>query len=332
MEDLLPFEKVKREIFVKKESETNWAYGQDPNKRKVEELINYGVINLNKPSGPTSHQVSDYVQKILNINKAGHSGTLDPGVTGVLPIALEKATRIVQTLLTAGKEYFGLMHLHKKIEDDLIYKTAEEFVGKIKQLPPIRSAVKRQLRTREIYYLKILEISEKDVLFKIGSEAGFYVRKFCHDFGLKLKTNAHMSELVRTKAGPFTDKTWVTLHDLKDAYTLYKKNEDEEYIRKIILPIEKAVEHLPKIWVHDSAVSTLCHGADLSIPGINKYHNFNENEVVAVITLKNELICLGNSLINSGEIANNDKGKAVKINKVFMERSLYPKNLYMVKE
>src|SRR3989344_1273100 len=157
MQDKLPFEKIKRSILIKKEFETDWNYGQDPNKRKIEELINYGIINLNKPSGPTSHQVSDYVQKILNITKSGHCGTLDPGVTGVLPIALGKATRIVQTLLNAGKEYFGLMHLHKKIEDDLIYKTAEEFVGKIKQLPPIRSAVKRQLRTREIYYLKILE-------------------------------------------------------------------------------------------------------------------------------------------------------------------------------
>ena len=77
MEDLLPFEKVKHELIIRKESETNWNYGQDPEKRSVEELINYGVINLNKPSGPTSHQISDYVQKILGIDKSGHSGTLE---------------------------------------------------------------------------------------------------------------------------------------------------------------------------------------------------------------------------------------------------------------
>jgi len=264
------------------------------------------------------------VQKILGINKAGHSGTLDPKVTGVLPIALGKATRIVQTLLKSGKEYICLMHLHKNINDELIYKTADEFVGKIKQLPPIRSAVKRELRTREIYYLNILEINDKEILFKIGSEAGFYIRKFCHDFGLKLKTNAHMVSLVRTKAGPFTDKTWHSLHDLKDSYEFYK-NGNEKSIRNIILPIEKAVEHLSKIWVHDSAVSTLCHGADLSIPGISKYNNFSEDETIAVMTLKNELICLGNSLIDYKEIKNNDKGKVVKVHKVFMERNLYPK-------
>ena len=325
MENLLPFEKIKREVLIKKESETNWDYGQDPEKRGVEELINYGIINLNKHSGPTSHQVSDYVQKILGIDKAGHSGTLDPGVTGVLPIALERATRIVQTLLKSGKEYVALMHLHKSLNEDLIRKNFNEFLGKIKQLPPIRSAVKRQLRTREIYYLEILEINDKDVLFKVGCEAGTYIRKLIHDIGLKLKTNAHMAQLVRIKAGPFTDKTWHTLHDLKDAYYLYKNENNEKEIRKIILPIEKAVEHLSKIWVNDNAVSTLCHGADLSIPGISKYNNFNENETIAVMTLKNELICLGESLVNSEFIGDNEKGKAVKTNKVFMERSLYPK-------
>ena len=76
MEELLPFEKVKREIFIKKKFETNYDYGQDPEKRNVEELIDYGIINLNKPQGPTSHQISDYVKKILKVKRAGHSGTL----------------------------------------------------------------------------------------------------------------------------------------------------------------------------------------------------------------------------------------------------------------
>jgi H/ACA ribonucleoprotein complex subunit 4 len=324
MEESLPFEKIKREIFIKKDSATNWDYGQNPQKRSVEELISYGIINLNKPTGPTSHQVSDYVQRILNIDKAGHSGTLDPGVTGVLPIALGKATRIVQTLLKSGKEYIGLMHLHKKLDDELVYNSAEGVIGKIKQLPPIRSAVKRELRTREIYYLKILEINDKDILFKIGSEAGFYVRKFCHDFGLKLKIQAHMTQLIRTKVAMFSYKSWKTLHDLKDGYEFYKMG-DEKYIREVILPIEKAVEHLPKIWVHDSAISTLCHGADLSIPGISKYNNFSKDEIIAIMTLKNELICLGNSLIDDEYIKKNYKGKAVKVSKVFMEREMYPK-------
>ena len=241
-----------------------------------------------------------------------------------MPIALGKATRIVQTLLKSGKEYVALMHLHKKIDEEKIKALAKEFVGKIEQLPPIRSAVKRQLRTREIYYLNILEIRDKEVLFKIGCEAGFYVRKFCHDFGLKLGTKAHMAQLVRSNVAMFDDTSWKTLHELKDSYEIYKQG-NENYIRNVILPIERAVNHLPKIWVLDSAVSTLCHGADLSIPGISKYNNFNKDEIIAVMTLKNELICLGNSLINYSEIEKNDKGKVIKVNKVFMERNLYPK-------
>ncbi|MEK6933047.1 MAG: PUA domain-containing protein [Nanoarchaeota archaeon] len=854
-EERLPFERIKREIFIKKESETNWGYGQDPYKRPISELINYGVLNMNKQEGPSSHQFTDYIKRILNIDKAGHGGSLDPRVTGVLPVALGRATRITQNLLKAGKEYIGIMHLHKRLNDELVYKITNDFLGKIKQLPPVRSAVKRQLRTREIYYLNILEIQDKAVLFKIGCESGTYIRKLCltgdtniitnpkgcikirdlvdkefknsiygskkisgkhhtiswdnykiiksvisniqkipspknlysvktqsgirlkltpnhevmidtregpkwkrisevregeyiysprkielrtinpylvdilnenilvadkkviklcikalknkfktlyrglkilnllncsfhrnknggirikvikkichntdlrwnfikkliktfkgrkgliikirnpkinkniaymlgflmsdghlgkrtirffnknetlinllrkvhlkefgvnlhkkidndgliwlssgnfvlgqvayylgirsnkkesdlksfvilpkniissfikayfdgdgscftgtenknsrpsitihtkyyhiakilyillkrldirsrlektdnelsgkgynismstksdkikfinligcnhsekidkfdvvkkklmgnwidgdydlaslkcsnllknlrnrynikrnicgevycriekgkimpergtirklvkklkkyvskkdkelneleriyksdfylekiinkkqisskdkfvyditvekthnfcpegslvvkncHDIGKTLNTNAHMAALIRTKAGPFTDKTWHTLHDLKDAYYLYEKENNEEELRKIILPIEKAVEHLPKIWVLDSSVSSLCHGAYLSIPGISKYNNFYENETVAVMTLKNELICLGNTQVDSEFISKNDRGMAVKTTKVFMKRDLY---------
>lgn len=325
MENLLPFEKIQRNELVKREPETNLDYGQYPEKRSVEELINYGIINLDKPSGPTSHQVSDYVKKILKIEKAGHSGTLDPIVTGVLPIALGNATRIVEVLLKTGKEYVALMHIHKKVDEDLIRNNFNELIGKIKQLPPIKSAVKRQLRTREIYYFEILEINNQDVLFKVGCEAGTYIRKLIFDMGLRLKTQANMQQLVRTKVATFTDKNWHSLHDLKDAYTLYKNDDNEEEIRKVILPIEQAVEHLPKIWVNDNAVSTLCHGADLSIPGISKYNNFNENETIAIMTLKDELVCLGKSLVEFNFIKENEKGKVVKTTKVFMERDLYPK-------
>src|SRR3989338_893388 len=284
-----PFEKIERAILTKKEAKTDAKFGCKPEDRPVEELINYGIVNIDKPSGPTSHQTSDFVQKILGISKAGHSGTLDPGVTGVLPIALGRATRIVQTLLKSGKEYITLMHLHKNVDEELIKKTFNEFIGKIEQMPPIRSAVKRQLRTREIYYLNILEIDNQDVLFKVGCEAGTYIRKLAHDIGKKLNTGAHMASLIRTRVSSFTDKTWHSLHDLKDAYVLYKENGDEKEIRKVILPIEIAVEHLPKIWVNDNAISTLCHGADLSIPGISKYNNFDEDNIVAIMSLKDEL-------------------------------------------
>ncbi|MEM4398012.1 MAG: RNA-guided pseudouridylation complex pseudouridine synthase subunit Cbf5 [Candidatus Woesearchaeota archaeon] len=174
---LLPFETIKRSVLIRKISETSEKFGCYPENRKIEEHIKLGIVNIDKPQGPTSHQVSAYVQKILNINKSGHAGTLDPNVTGVLPIALEKSTKIVQTLLLAGKEYVCLMHFHKKVEEYDLYKVLDKFTGKINQLPPVKSAVKRQLREREIYYIEVLEIKDQDVLFKVGCQAGTYIRK-----------------------------------------------------------------------------------------------------------------------------------------------------------
>lgn len=323
---LLPFEAVQRKIIVRKESETDLRYGRFPDKRPVDVLINYGVINLNKPKGPTSHQVSDYVQKILHIDKAGHAGTLDPGVTGVLPVATGRATRIVQALLPAGKEYVAIMHLHKPVPLEELKKTLAAFVGKIKQLPPIKSSVKREVRERNIYYLEIIEVEQQDVLFRIGCQAGTYIRKFCHDVGQKLGTGAHMAELVRTKAGPFNADEMVTLQDLADSYWYWKNEGNEGLIRKCIKPVESGIIHLPKIWVMDNAVDPLCHGAVLNVPGVSKFHtDIKKDDAVAILTLKDELVALGKSEITSDEMASKEHGAAVKISKVFMEPGAYPK-------
>ena len=247
-------------------------------------------------------------------------------MTGVLLIATGRATRIVQFLLTAGKEYVCLMHIHKPVDEEKIRKVANEFIGEIEQLPPVRSAVKREKRKRNVYYFEILEIEGQDVLFKIGCQAGTYVRKVCSDLGEKLGTGAHMAELVRTKVASLTSEDWVTLHDLKDAYALWKEEDNEDEIRKAIMPMEKAVEHLPKIWVLDTTVDTLSHGASLSIPGISKLHSkIQQGDYVAVMTLKDELVCIGEALLNSEEIIENEKGLAVKNWKVFMLPDVYPK-------
>ncbi|MDO8741347.1 MAG: RNA-guided pseudouridylation complex pseudouridine synthase subunit Cbf5 [Candidatus Woesearchaeota archaeon] len=323
----LPFELIEYKILIKKPSETSEKYGCAPEERKTEDIIEYGIINLDKPKGPTSHQVSAYVQKILGISKSGHSGTLDPAVTGILPVALGRATRIVQTLLPAGKEYICLMHIHKQIEEKLLRKVLDDFLGKIRQLPPIKSAVKRVERTREIYYLEILEIQDQDVLFIVGCQAGTYIRKLCDDIGKKLGCGAHMAELRRTKAGPFKeDESLSTLHDLTDAFYYYKNDGNDKFIRKIILTIEHAVSHIPQAWVLDTTVDSLCHGSDLKIPGISKLNDqIIFSDMVAVMTLKNELVAIGTAKMNSEEIMKKDKGVAVKIEKVFMQPGTYPR-------
>mgnify|MGYP002725520672 CR=1 FL=1 len=170
----LPFEEVQRDILVRQE-----AGVQTQSELPMDELIEYGIVNVDKPKGPTSHQTAEFVKKIFGLKKAGHSGTLDPGVTGVLPCAIGKATRITQALLPAGKEYVALMYLHQELDEQVIRKAFDEYKGKIMQMPPVKSAVRRILRPRSVYYIDIIEIDGKHVLFRIGCEAGTYIRKYC---------------------------------------------------------------------------------------------------------------------------------------------------------
>ncbi len=326
MDNLLPYEKVEREIIIKKKAKTSDKFGCRPEDRSVEELINYGIVNIDKPKGPTSHQVSAYVQKILGIKKAGHSGTLDPAVTGVLPITLGKATKIVQLLLLAGKEYVTLMHVHKDVDEYELHKAMSKFIGKIKQLPPVKSAVKRRVRDRKIYYLDVLDIKKQDVLFKVGCEAGTYIRKLVHDMGLSLDSGAHMQELRRSKVALINEETIVTLQDLADAVYYWKEEGNEEPIRKAIMPLEKGAEHLPKIWVLDSTVDSLCNGTNLKVPGIVKFESGIElDQAVAIMTLKDEIICFGRAKMSSLELQKNDRGIVASTDKVFLKSGTYPK-------
>jgi tRNA pseudouridine55 synthase len=202
----------------------------------------------------------------------------------------------------------------------------KEFTGKITQLPPVKSAVKRQWRERSVYYIEVLDIVGQDVLFVIGCQAGTYIRKICHDIGKALGCGAHMAELRRTKAGPFDESTLVTLHDLTDAYWYWKEEKNDRYLRHVVLPIERAVAHLPKVWITDTAVDAICHGAHLAVPGIAKLESgIEKDRTVAIMTLKDELVALGDSNMASQDVMKNERGIVVKTSKVFMEPGTYPK-------
>ncbi|MBI4441252.1 RNA-guided pseudouridylation complex pseudouridine synthase subunit Cbf5 [Candidatus Woesearchaeota archaeon] len=324
--DRLPFEPVNEPVLVKRKVVTSPKFGCKPEERGIDTLLHYGIFNVDKSRGPTSHQVSAYVQQILGLNKAGHSGTLDPKVTGVLPIAVGEATKIVQSLLLAGKEYVALMHLHKPLDAAKIQQVLRQFVGKITQLPPVKSAVKRQWRQRQVYYISILEIEEQDVLFTVGCQAGTYIRKLIHDMGLALGTGAHMAELRRSRVATFDESTLCTLHDIRDAFWFYQHEKKDKYLRTLIQPVEKGVDHLHKIWIMDSTVDSLCHGANLKVPGIAHLHDAIEKEMpVAIMSLKDELVATGTALMTSEEIMKNEKGIAVSLTRVFMKPGTYPK-------
>lgn len=314
------------DLIINSEGETDPNYGVFPDERAMEDHIKRGIINLDKPSGPTSHEIDSWVKRILGVEKTGHGGTLDPKVTGVLPIGIDHATRVIQMLLGADKEYVCLMRLHEEISEKKIRNILEEFQGKIFQTPPLKSAVKRELRVRKIYFVNVLEIDGQDVLFKVGCEGGTYIRKYCHDIGEALGIGAHMAELRRTRSGPFTEDGLITLQDLTDAYHIWKEEGDESFLRDCIRPMEAAVEHLPKISIRDSAVDAICHGADLASGGIVTIDDeIKKGDTVAVMTLKGELVAAGESLKTSNEIEKANKGIMIDINKVFMEPNTYPK-------
>jgi H/ACA ribonucleoprotein complex subunit 4 len=309
---------VEKQTFIIKEEQGH--IGINPVERSTKELITYGIVNLDKPKGPTSHQVSDYLQQILKIKKAGHSGTLDPGVTGVQPIALGRATRIAQYLLTAPKEYICVMHIHKKLSEAQIKSTLSFFIGKIKQLPPIKSAVKREERVREIYELEILEIIDQDVLFRVKCQAGTYIRKLCHDIGEHLGCGAHMANLRRSQAGPFRENNnLVTLQDLTDAFYYYTEQKNDAYLRYCIQPIENSLGHIAKIWIFDSAIESISNGRDVGAPGISKLENFKKNDTVAVLSLLGELVAIGKAQMSAVEINTMRKGVGVSVEKVFWQ-------------
>ncbi len=202
---------------------SNPAYGRPPETRPIEELLETGVICIDKPAGPTSHQVAEIVKNILGAKKTGHAGTLDPIVTGLLVIGINEGTKILKAQLEAPKEYVCLMRVHKEPTNSEVKNVLKEFTGPIFQRPPVRAAVSRVLRVREIYENKLLEHEEKNVLFKASCEAGTYIRRLCHDMGLALGSGAHMQQLRRVKSGAFSEKDIATLYDLADACVYWKE-------------------------------------------------------------------------------------------------------------
>ncbi|MCD7781092.1 MAG: RNA-guided pseudouridylation complex pseudouridine synthase subunit Cbf5 [Methanosphaera sp.] len=315
------------EYEYKCEAQSDYDYGCNPEDRSIEDYINKGIFNVDKPAGPTSHEIDKWVKDIMNVSKTGHGGTLDPNVTGVLPVAMNTATKALPLLLLSPKEYVCLMRLHQKVDEEDIINILDEFTGKIYQIPPVKSAVKRELRVRQIYQIKLLEIRDnQDVLFRIKCQSGTYIRKYCHDIGEALGCGAHMAELRRTLAGSFTEEDNITtLQDIKDAYVFYKDDDDERLLRQLIQPLEYTTCNVKKIYVKDSAVDAIAHGANLANSGIVKVNkNINENNTVALMTLKDELLATGTSLYSANEIISNDTKISVNIQKVFIEPKTYP--------
>jgi len=306
---------------------TDDKYGYYPDRRPIKELLDYGLIVLDKPPGPTSHEVVAWVKRTLNIQKAGHSGTLDPPATGLLPVGLGEGTKALSVLLFGPKEYYALARLHATVSSENLRTVIEEFTGEIYQRPPQRSAVKREVRVRTIYELDALEEQGRLVLMRILCQAGTYIRKIIYDIGEVLGSGATMTELRRTQVSNFSESQGLaTLHELTDAYTVWKETGNEEKLRKIVKPIEVALQTIKAVTIRDTAVDALCHGAQLAVPGVLKVpKDLKKGDFVGVYTLKGEVVALAEASMSAQEIMESGKGIAFNMKRIIMKPNTYPK-------
>lgn len=284
-----------------------------PADRTADSLREFGVIVVDKPPGPSSHQVSAWVRDMLAIERAGHVGTLDPAVTGCLPILLGEATRLAQATVTGPKRYIAVLELHDRVPATY-ERILSEFTDEIYQKPPRKSAVRRRLRTREIYALDALETTDRQMLLDITCESGTYIRKLCHDLGLALGVGGHMGELRRIETTPFDDTGLVTLYELADAIAFAEEGEPE-LIESLIQPAEAALEHIPQVTVAPNVVESVAHGSPIYAPGIIACpDNVDSTELVACFLPDGTAICLGRVVGDP----DNDSGEVVSLERVLV--------------
>jgi len=280
-----------------------------PEERTPTERLRFGVVNLDKPPGPSAHQVSGWLRDAVGdaleqadekpIDRAAHAGTLDPKVTGCLPVMLGHATRLAPAFLEGRKEYVTVLECHAPVPTD-IESVLETFEGKIYQKPPRKSAVSRRLRVREVYDLTLLEHTDRQALIRIECESGTYIRKLCHDVGLALGTGAHMGDLRRTVTTPFDDSTLHTAHDLLDALAFWLEDDDTTALESVVEPAERMLEHLPSVTIAPSAAESVATGAPVYAPGVLEVDaaatagNEHDNPpLVACYTPDGAAVCLG---------------------------------------
>ncbi len=247
--------------------------------KPIKELLEFSIINMDKPSGPTSFGVDTIVKNALGLKKTSHFGTLDPMVTGVLPIALNRACKLMGYFIGKNKTYVGIMRTHNEIPFRKLQKEIKNFIGEISQLPPVKSRVKRQERKRTIHNFEILETNEKEVLFKTEVQAGTYIRKLIHDLGEKIQ-GAHMLELRRTQASIFEEPS-TTIYEFHNAVEKYKQG-NETPLRKILIPGEIISEILPVYQAKKQFLKKLYHGSPLEQIYFDKPQNENLPEKFAL--------------------------------------------------
>ncbi len=292
----------------------------------------HGVLNINKPAGMTSHDVVDAVRRILGMRRVGHTGTLDPQATGVLPMCVGRATRIAQYLTQADKEYVMTLRLGittdtldaagketTRVEDVAVRRedllaVLPRFVGEIQQVPPIYSAkkyrgerlyrlarrgehVERQPVTVRIHTLDLLEFRPPFVRLRAICSKGTYARSLCDDIGRALGCGGHLYELTRTRSGRFTLEGILTLTELEDRVRGGRLSE-------VLIPIAEALDHLPAVRVAPEAGRLILHGGALTAALVVQFPaHLTRGALVRILGFRKQLLSLAETTVASVDFA-----------------------------
>jgi len=303
----------------------NSTHGINPEEMTIEQRLSSGFILLDKPPGPTSHQIASWVRDLLGLDRLGHGGTLDPFATGVLPLMAGKSMKLTKGILKTDKSYIAVLKFSQAPSTQELETVMTNLTGRIYNVPPEISAVKVQVRTRRIFKFELIEHNDREAVARIACEAGTYIRTIARDMGLMLGYGVELKELRRENSGRFSLADCVTLQQIADAVWLWKECDNPNALSKIIHPTEKLLLDKPYIIVKDSAASALCHGAPLLRPGLVEIdETLSSGLEVAAFTTKNEIVGIVKMSKDYSEISASESGEIGKPVMILMEQERYP--------
>jgi len=313
-------------IILDTKAETNTSIGGHPDSRDIVQRLASGFILLDKPAGPTSHQVASWVRDLFQLERLGHGGTLDPFATGVLPLLAGKSMKLTNTVLTHNKTYIAVFRCAEEPDAEALAKAMAKLTGRIFNVPPEISAVKVQVRARTVFNFEMIERNGKDFIARIDCESGTYIRTMARDMGLLLGYKIQLKELRREKSGIFDLSMCVTLQEVADAYWLWKECDKPEALLKMIQPAEKLLLKMPSAVVKDSAAAAIAHGAPLLRPGIvNIDSGITSGKDLAIFTMKDEIVGIVKLIVDSDQLSTMESGEVASPSMVLLEQDLYPR-------
>ena len=290
----------------------------------AQRLSSGAFVLVDKPRGPSSHQVTAWVRDLLGVPVAGHAGTLDPNVSGVLWVGVGPGLRLVPLVLEFPKTYVGVVVLHGDVPAARLEAVVAEFVGPVFQTPPVRSAVKRERRVRTIHRLELLERDGVRLLLRAVVDSGTYVRTLAVDLGDALGVGAHLEELRRTGTGPFGEADAVPVRAVADARAAAAAG-DPSPLLALLRPIEEVWREFPVLVLKDAAASAVAHGAPLAPGGVSSVSRaFAKGDHVVLVNRARELVATGVAVRSADERRDAEGGWIVASTKVFADPKRFP--------